>query len=132
MRKLRFEAKLLAMRLEFPRASNWLNQIIKSKWTQAYDEGKRYGHMTINLVEYMNYVLKGARVLPIIALVNETFNKINDSFISNGMNMIKAGHRYSENVYVMMQENRRIAIPHYVRMYVRKTGEFEVQEIGNM
>lgn len=35
-------------------------------------------------------------------------------------------------VYVMMQENRRIAIPHYVRMYVRKTGEFEVQEIGNM
>ncbi|KAL5180791.1 hypothetical protein HKD37_01G001851 [Glycine soja] len=126
MRKLRFEAKLLAMRLEFPRASNWLNQIIKSKWTQAYDEGKRYGHMTINLVEYMNYVLKGARVLPIIALVNETFNKINDSFITNGlkiMNMIKARHWYSKEIYVMMQENQHIVISHYVR----EIWEFEIQ-----
>ena len=47
----------------------------------------------------MNYVLKGARALPIIVLVNETFNKINDSFVTNDMkimNMIKARHRYSE------------------------------------
>jgi len=83
-----------------------LDQIPKSKWTQAYDEGK-YGHMTINLIECMNSILKGARTLPITALVNETFNKINDSFVINGikiMNMIKAGHRYSEDVYVMMKK----------------------------
>ena len=46
--------------------------------------------------------------MPIIVIVKETFNKINDSFVTNGMkimNMIKAGHRYSEEVYVMMQEN---------------------------
>ena len=40
MRKPRFEAKLLAMRAEFPQAADWLDQIPKSKWTQAYDEGK--------------------------------------------------------------------------------------------
>ncbi|KAH1239498.1 hypothetical protein GmHk_08G023919 [Glycine max] len=75
-----------------------------------------------------------ARALPIVALVNETFNKINDSFVTNDikiMNMIKAGHRYSKDVYVMMQENQYIATSHYVRMYVQETGEFEVQEIAN-
>ena len=86
MKKSRFEAKLLTMQSE-------LNQIPKSKWTQAYDEGKQYGHMTINLANCMNSVLKGAQALPITALANETFNKINYSFVTNGikiMNMIKA------------------------------------------
>jgi len=134
MRKPRFEAKLLAMRAEFPQAADWLDQIPKSKWTQAYNEGKQYGHMTTNLAECMNSVLKGARALPITVLVNETFNKINDSFLTKGikiMNMIKAEHRYSEDIYVMMQKNQHIATSHYVRMYVRKIGEFEIQEIAN-
>ena len=77
--------------------------------------------MTTNLAECMNSVLKGARALPITILINETFNKINDSFVNNGMkimNMIKAGHRYSEDVYVMMHENQHIATLHYVRMHV--------------
>ncbi|RZC00543.1 Lysine-specific demethylase JMJ25 [Glycine soja] len=32
------------------------------------------------------------------------------------MNMIKAGHRYCKDVYVMMQENQHIATSHYVRI----------------
>ena len=94
-----------------------------------------FGHMTTNLVECMNSVLKGAWALPITALVNETFYKINYPFVTNGMkimNMIKAGHRYSEDVYVMMQENQHITTSHYVCMYVWEIGEFEVQEIANM
>ena len=90
--------------------------------------------MTTNLAECMNSILKGAWALPITSLVNETFNKIDDSFVTNGikiMNMIKAGHKYSEDVYVMMQENQHIATSHYVRMYVRETREFGVQEIEN-
>ena len=62
--------------------------------------------MTTNLAECMNSFLKGARALPIISLVNESFNKINDSFVTNDMkimNMIKTGHRYFQDVYVMMQ-----------------------------
>jgi len=49
MRKPRFQAKLLAMQADFPQVADWLDQIPKSKWTQAYDEGKQYGHMTTNL-----------------------------------------------------------------------------------
>jgi len=93
MRKSRFDSKLLAMRAEFPQVADLLDQIPKSKWTQAYDEGKQYDHMTTNLAKCMDSVLKGARALPITTLVNETFNKINDSFVTNGikiMNMIKA------------------------------------------
>jgi len=115
MRKLRFEAKLFTMRTEFPQAADWLDQIPKSKWSQVYDEGNRYGHMTTKLAKCMNSILKEARALPITALVNETFNKVNDSFVTNGlkiMNMIKAGHRYSEDIYVMMQENQHIATSH--------------------
>ena len=40
----------------------------------------------------MNSILKRARALPITILVNETFQKINDSFVTNDMkimNMIK-------------------------------------------
>ena len=48
------------------------------------------------------------------------------------MNMIKVGHRYFEDIYAMMQENQHIATWYYVRMYVRETWEFEVQEIVNM
>jgi len=51
----------------------WLDQIPLGKWTQRYDGGKRYGHMTTNLAEYMNYVLKGVCYLPILALIKITF-----------------------------------------------------------
>lgn len=50
----------------------------------------------------MNFVLKGERALPITSKVKETFHKINDVFVTNGMhilNMIKVGHRYSEEVF---------------------------------
>ena len=90
--------------------------------------------MTANLAECMNFVLKGGGALPITILVDETFNKTNYSFVTNGikiMNMVKAGHRYSEDVYAMMQENQHIAPLHYVCIYVQEIGEFEIQEIAN-
>ena len=48
------------------------------KWTlkkgpKAYDGGFRYGLMTTNIIECINGVLKGARMLPITALVEVTF-----------------------------------------------------------
>ena len=51
----------------------WFAKMDIKKWTQAYDSGFRYGLMTTNIVECINRVLKGARMSPIIALVEETF-----------------------------------------------------------
>jgi len=71
------QAKLSIMRSEFKQAFSWIDRIPLEKWTQAYDGGKRYGHMTTNLAKCINFVLKGARSLPISALVKATFEKKN-------------------------------------------------------
>ena len=39
------------------------------KWTQAHDGGRHYGAMTTKIFECFNRVLKGARGLPIAAMV---------------------------------------------------------------
>ena len=47
----------------------------------AHDDGGwRYGDMTSNLVECFNNVLKGARALPVTAIVEYTFFKLNEYF----------------------------------------------------
>ena len=46
------------------------------KWTQSHDGGKRYGAMTTNISECFNGVLKGARGLPITAMVEFTWCKL--------------------------------------------------------
>ena len=51
----------------------WFSKLDTKKWTQAYDQGYRYGWMTTNIVECINGVLIGARMLPITTLVQLTF-----------------------------------------------------------
>ena len=46
------------------------------KWTQSHDGGRRYGTMTTNISECFNGVLKGARCLPIVAMVEFTWFKL--------------------------------------------------------
>ncbi|XP_050258972.1 uncharacterized protein LOC126703966 [Quercus robur] len=50
------------------------------KWTLSHDGGRRYGTMTTNMFEYFNGVLKGARGLPISALVDYIWCKIDAYF----------------------------------------------------
>jgi len=90
-------AKLSAMRSEFPQAVSWIDQIQLEKWAQAFDGGKRFGHMTTNLAECTNSVLRGARSLLIFALVKTTFETIKDWFVQRGTKadcMLRAGHIY--------------------------------------
>ncbi|XP_050918592.1 uncharacterized protein LOC127136029 [Lathyrus oleraceus] len=49
-------------------ALQWVDNIPREKWTRSFDGGKRWGHMTTNLTESMNSVLKSKRNLPITAL----------------------------------------------------------------
>jgi hypothetical protein len=52
------------------------------KWARAYDEGgRRYGHMTSNMAECFNSVLRGVRALPVTAIVQYTFDKMNEYFL---------------------------------------------------
>ena len=61
-------------------ARNWLEQIPLEKWALSHDEGRRYGIMTTTMSEVFNGVLKGACNLPITALVQLTFYRVNNYF----------------------------------------------------
>ena len=56
-----------------PEARRNLDRIPREKWTLAHDGGRRYGILTTNCAEVFNSALRGARSLPITALVMLTF-----------------------------------------------------------
>ncbi|XP_057747747.1 uncharacterized protein LOC130966944 [Arachis stenosperma] len=88
--------------------TNWLNRISREQYALAFDGGYRWGHMTTNLVECINSVLKGARNLPITALVKATFYRLNELFTrkrAEAEARINAGHVFSEIVTSKLHAN---------------------------
>ena len=60
---------------------DFLNRHIElnPKWARSCDKGGRmYGQMTSNMAECFNNILKGVRALPVSAIVQYTFNKMNE------------------------------------------------------
>jgi len=110
MKQPRLQAKLCALRVEFRQAASWIDRIPLEKWTQAYDGGKRYGHMTTNLDECMNSILKGARSLSIWALVKTIFQRTNSWFVERGTkvaSMIEGGHQFPEDIVASLRKNQQ-------------------------
>ncbi|XP_020986016.1 uncharacterized protein LOC107481570 [Arachis duranensis] len=60
------------MRSENPAMCDWANRMEYDKWTQHEDSGRRFGHMTTNISECVNSVLKGTRNLSVTSLVKST------------------------------------------------------------
>ena len=63
-------------------AQQWLETIPFQLWALSHDGGQRYGIMTTNISEVFNSVLKGARSLPVTALVQLTFYRLNSYFVA--------------------------------------------------
>ncbi|XP_050877162.1 uncharacterized protein LOC127080913 [Lathyrus oleraceus] len=59
---------------------SWIDNIPREKWAMAYDGGQRWGHMTTNLEEAVNLVLKETQNLPITALVQSTYYRLGSLF----------------------------------------------------
>ena len=70
-------------------AIRWIGNIPREKWARAYDGGQRWGHMTTNLAESLNSVLKETRNLPITALVKATYFRMGSLFG-------KLGHQWTQ------------------------------------
>ncbi|XP_027337546.1 uncharacterized protein LOC113851276 [Abrus precatorius] len=80
-------------------SAQWLDNIPREKWALAWDNGRCWGHMTTNLAESINSILKKTRNLPICSMVMATYTCCNKFFIERGRKvdaMINAGHVYSE------------------------------------
>ncbi|RYR04777.1 hypothetical protein Ahy_B06g084552 [Arachis hypogaea] len=78
--------------------ARWCDAIGLRHWVLAFDEGHRWGHMTTNLVEWINLVLKGARNLPVLALVRATYYRLNELFMrksAKNHERKRAGFTYS-------------------------------------
>ena len=66
------------------KTANRLKLIPKQKWTQAFDKGRRWGHMITNLAEFIHLVLKGTRYLPITVIVKDIGRKLAILFAKRG------------------------------------------------
>ncbi|GMI67599.1 hypothetical protein HRI_000429200 [Hibiscus trionum] len=66
----------------------YVAKILKEKWTNAYDGGFRYGHMTTNLAEAINSSLKGVQNLPVTAIVKATYFRLAKLFASLGKEVV--------------------------------------------
>ena len=63
---------------------------LRTKWARAYDEdGRRYGQMTSNMAECFNRVLKGVCALPVMAIVQYTFDKLREYFLKYSIETCK-------------------------------------------
>ncbi|XP_065629548.1 uncharacterized protein LOC136067505 [Quercus suber] len=98
-------------------------------WTQLYDGGYRYGAMTTNVSECFNGVLKGARGLPIAAMVEFTHSKLVAYFhdrhkgITHDLSNAKVWSTYALGIY---GKNMQKSISHQIAAYNNQNGIYQV------
>ncbi|KAL5148389.1 hypothetical protein HKD37_13G035431 [Glycine soja] len=110
-----------------PAIATWIDRISKEKWTMAYDrEGCRYGHMTTNLSECINKVLKDCRNIPITTLVKSTYSRCRKYFVDRdhqAQRQLNEGQVYCSK---LVKELKKIK-----NKLVRTSFAFEVEETFN-
>ncbi|XP_029148774.1 uncharacterized protein [Arachis hypogaea] len=88
--------------------------------------------MTKNLVECINLVLKGARNLPILALVRATYYRLNELFMRKSIEAYqhkRAGFTFFEFATQRIEANMHRAGNIVVHWFDRRNLVFEVREI---
>ena len=83
------------------KALQWLEAIPLHLWALSHDGGRRYGIMTTNIYEAFNSVLKGARSLPVTALVQLTFFRLNSYYVAKrelGANRLASAKQFTPYV----------------------------------
>ncbi|RYR09980.1 hypothetical protein Ahy_B05g078427 [Arachis hypogaea] len=127
-----YEVRYQRLRERGKAYTNWLNRISREQYALAFDGGYRWGHMTTNLVECINSVLKGARNLPITTLVKATFYRLNELFTRKRVEAearINAGHMFSDVVTLKLHANQLASGNIQVSCFDRQNEVFEVREM---
>ncbi|KAK5824082.1 hypothetical protein PVK06_018845 [Gossypium arboreum] len=131
----RFRHKLARLETDMagckPSLTQWLSSIEPWQWAQCFDEGYHYGHMTTNLVEAVNSVLRHTRHLPISAVFSATFYRLATLMPKMGLkqaNQLEAGHVYVEKIRDAMKDNTQRARLMNVELYSRNLKTFRVTE----
>ncbi|KAL0322628.1 UNVERIFIED_CONTAM: hypothetical protein Sangu_1882100 [Sesamum angustifolium] len=102
------------------KAFAYLDQINKEKWTASHDGGWRCGILTTNMLECINGVLKGARHLPVSALVEITLERTVHYFrvrAIKGHKMLQNNQLWTDFVCKMFISWQQKAVEHMVTKY---------------
>ncbi|RYR08883.1 hypothetical protein Ahy_B05g076746 isoform C [Arachis hypogaea] len=119
------------LRSEDPAMCEWANRIDYSLWTQHRDEGRRFGHMTTNISECVNSILKGVRNLPVASLVKATYGRLAELFVRKGREaeaQMGTGQQFSQHLVKCIEANLNTARCFTVTLYDRDNSEFTVAE----
>ncbi|KAK4269473.1 hypothetical protein QN277_022627 [Acacia crassicarpa] len=118
-----------------PQCVTWFERLAKEKWCRSHDaEGRRFGHMTTNLAECVNKVLRGTRNLPITALVKLTCSRLVEYFVTRRVEInrnIAEGRIVAKKVEDDLQRMNQLTVHYRVRIYDRDLQLFEVEDAYN-
>ena len=104
-------------------------------WTQSHDGGRCFGAMTTNISECFNGVLKGARGLPIVAMVEFTWSKLVEYFHDQHKEItyeLLKGKKWSTYAFSTWEENRRKSEKHYLEAFSNQHMIYQVVTSLNM
>ncbi|XP_016206985.1 uncharacterized protein LOC107647424 [Arachis ipaensis] len=107
--KAGYEWYMDALRGVSPGMADWTGRFNKEIWLQHYDSGRRFGHMTTNLLECINAVLKGTRYLSISAIVRVTYERLQKLLVTKSRearSQLAAGNCFSQKLMAAIEKNR--------------------------
>ncbi|KAK4407913.1 hypothetical protein Sango_0372300 [Sesamum angolense] len=102
------------------KAFAYLDAINKEKWTASHDGGWRCGILTTNMSECINGVLKGARRLPVSALVEITLERTVHYFhvrAMKGQKMLQNNQLWTDFACKILISWQQKAVEHTVTKY---------------
>ncbi|RYR12819.1 hypothetical protein Ahy_B04g070154 isoform E [Arachis hypogaea] len=129
--KVEFDYWFNILRSENPAMCDWANRIEYSLWTQYSDEGCRFGHMTTNISECVNSILKGVRNLPVCLLVKATYCRLAKLFVRKGREaqaQLGTGQQFSQYLVKCIEANLKTARCFTMTVYDRDNSEYTVAE----
>ncbi|XP_025616870.1 uncharacterized protein [Arachis hypogaea] len=116
---------------ENPAMCEWANRMEYDKWTQHEDSGRRFGHMTTNISECVNSVLKRTRNLPVTSLVQSTYGRLAQFFVVWGQTaeaQLGSGNEFCQALAKAIDQNLRDSRCFTVTLYDRHQSEYTVAE----
>ncbi|XP_015959957.1 uncharacterized protein LOC107483859 [Arachis duranensis] len=90
--------------------TKWLEEMPRSQWAQYADEDRRFGHMTTNISECINAVMKGSRNSPITVLVKSTYFRLREFFARKGSEafaQLQVGAEFSQTLMKAIEFNSK-------------------------
>ena len=126
----KFNKHMTAIRRINAEAQQWLEAIPFQLWALSHDEGRRYGIMKTNISKVFNSVLKGAHSLPLTALVQLTFFRLNSYFVARRKlcaNRLAADEKFTSYVDAQIQGHVVKAGSMEIVLYDHIQGRFHVK-----